>query len=165
MVFSILVIFFIVAAAASVLWLVVSQRQDNVVEWIGESWRSVKKEEDNDSNYSVEMRDANIGEIFSAFERGDSPAYYTPEQVEDQWNRMVEAERSAVCHIRARFHHETGDDTNNPMTHEDTPVADTAQSLVRDTSIEENFDGMLDDPSRDKSHDEEPPPFSTVRFA
>lgn len=99
---QIFVVIAILAVVGLLYAMIFSSRQDDVKGWVAESveyWRSEKLRVE---DFDVQMNDASLGELFTVFPQ-DETAYYTPEDVSSQINRVVDAEKGAVAQVKPRF--------------------------------------------------------------
>ena len=96
---AILVVLFILAAAAAVYAGVFYSRQNNVSHWVAESVDAWRSDGLDTGDFDVQIQKARIGDLFESFPQ-DQKAYYTPEDVEETWEQMVMLERDAAEHVK-----------------------------------------------------------------
>ncbi|MFT0847788.1 hypothetical protein VR010_08545 [Actinomycetaceae bacterium L2_0104] len=99
MIVAILVVVFILAAAAAVYVGVFYSRQNNVSEWVSQSVDAWRADELDTDDFEVQFQNGQVGDLFDSFPQ-DPKAYYTPEDVEQTWEQMVMLERDAAEHVK-----------------------------------------------------------------
>lgn len=117
-----LFLLFVFVVAGAIYAMVFSARRENVTSWIKESFEASKESKLDVSNYDVQMQDSNIGEVFNTFGT-EAPAYYTPEDVEEQLDRMMTTSSEQVAQIASRFRKSDEPD-------EDVAVSDDDSAMV-----------------------------------
>ncbi|MFC2608799.1 hypothetical protein A4H34_09860 [Peptidiphaga gingivicola] len=98
----ILVVIAILAVVGLLYGMILSSRQEDVRGWVAESVSNWRSENLGVEDFEVQMNDASLGELFAAFPE-DETAYYTPEDVSSQINRVVDAEKGAVAQVKPRL--------------------------------------------------------------
>ena len=98
----ILVVIAILAVVGLLYGMILSSRQEDVRGWVAESVSNWRSENLGVEDFEVQMNDASLGELFAAFPE-DETAYYTPEDVSSQINRVVADEKGAVAQVKPRL--------------------------------------------------------------
>ena len=96
---AILIVLFILAAAAAVYIGVFYTRQNNVSDWVASSVDAWRADELDTDDFEIQIQNTQVSDLFESFPR-DQSAYYTPEDVEETWEQMVTLERDAAEHVK-----------------------------------------------------------------
>ncbi|MCF2705772.1 hypothetical protein I6E29_00585 [Arcanobacterium haemolyticum] len=100
MLIPIVIVFFVVLVVVGVYALILTSRDTDVKEWVADSvdaWRSDGLDVD---DFELKVRDTSVEDVFAKFPVA-SEDYLTPDDVEENWNRMVSMEREASGYVKA----------------------------------------------------------------
>ncbi|RTE49535.1 MULTISPECIES: hypothetical protein [unclassified Actinobaculum] len=97
---AILIVLAVLAAVWTIYYLVFASSGRDVNSVVSDTVSALRSDGASVDDFEVRVRDAGVSDVFSSFPVDDDP-YIRPEDIENEWSRMVTMERHATASMKA----------------------------------------------------------------
>ncbi len=97
---AILIVLVVLAAVWTIYYLVFASSGRDINSVVSDTMSALRAEDSTAEEFDVQVRDTEVSDVFSSFPVDDE-AYIRPEDIENEWSRMVTMERQATASMKA----------------------------------------------------------------